>query len=348
MLTEFNTSSPQAVRRWSQRLTRETIGRTYLRRFMGTSNRAIIQLHTDLRQGRGDEVKFDLLVQLAGYGVHGDTRLKGREKKLTYYQDSLGIDQLREAVAYTTMSQQRTLHQLRRDGTENLADLFARVYDETLLAHLAGDAGSNTELNTEMDGFGGNSFAAVDSAHDMDRTSATMSVSFLTAAKAKAKVLNPMLRPARFQGQDWYVFLGHPYSIAQMRLETGPTKWAEVQARAGERGRRNPLFTGAVGVWDGVVIHESEFVPYNTSTNVAYNLFLGAQSGHIGFGNPYTTLGRKPSSTNELFSWFEEGDDYGNETGVAGGSIFGLKAAEYNSERFGMIRIRSQDADPTA
>jgi N4-gp56 family major capsid protein len=348
MQTEILTGSLQSVKHWSSFLSKEVIARTYLRKFMGTSDKSIIQVHQDMKQGRGDNVKYDLRVQLTGYGVHGSARLKGNEQRIEYHQDSLGIDQIREGVNYDSMSQQRTLHDLRRDGLDLLADFFARVFDELLFAHLCGTVGGNTALNTAMGSFGGNTITAADAEHTFDVTGGptAFSLDHIRKLREKALLMSPILQPVQDQGEGLFVLVLRPEQITSLKNESGGNKWREILSNARERGSNNPIFTGSLGMWDNVVLHESAYLPRTFVSGSTWNcngVFLGAQAGHIAFGNPYSKLGRKAMSTKDFFSVFEDVDDYGDKTGVAAASIVGMKKARFNSEDFGVIRVYTQE-----
>ncbi|MBU0476377.1 MAG: DUF4043 family protein [Bacteroidetes bacterium] len=71
-LTEFGTSSSQNVNIWSKLTMREILKKTYFRKFLGKSKKAIIQWLTDLEKSAGDTIKYDLLMQMTGAGVTGD------------------------------------------------------------------------------------------------------------------------------------------------------------------------------------------------------------------------------------------------------------------------------------
>ena len=124
-VTEFGTGSAQAVKRWCDKLFRESLGKTFIKKFMGKGPDAIIRLLTDLENDAGDQIKYDLRVQDRSNGVQGDTRLKGFEAALVFHQDSILINQLRQAHAFRGMTQQRTVHDLRAEGRASLSDWFA-------------------------------------------------------------------------------------------------------------------------------------------------------------------------------------------------------------------------------
>lgn len=349
--TEFGTNDPQAVKRWNAELARETIGKTYFKRFLGTGSDSVIVMKTDLEEGAGDEIKYDLRVQNRNPGVQGDTRLKGYESTLTFYQDSVKIDQLREGHSFRRMSQQRTLHDLRKEGRASLADWFARNYDALMFAYLAGTAGDDTENVSNIlgsGGFAGNALATPDADHLLDYTggsAAAMSLAMIDRLVARAATLNPRIRPAMVDGEPKFVLVLHPNSVYQLKiaLSASAISWSTIQANAGVRGTNNPLYTGALGEYNGVILHQSEYIPRVSATGVTHNLFLGAQAGVFAMGNAYDKMDRGRMGGGSFFKYFEERDDHDNEKAVSGASIFGIKKCRFNSADFGVIRLSTTD-----
>lgn len=341
-VTEFGHSSAQTVNIWSKMLMREAIFKTYFRRFMGKGKDAIIQLLTDLEKVRGDAIKYDLLVQMSQYGVTGDNPIRGFEEALVYYQDEVLIDQRRIAHAYRTMSQQRTVHQLRQDARSNLSDRMAVIFDEMMFAMLAGTAGNNTGLAAALP-HAGNTVTAPDANHLLDHATATFRTNDIEILNEMAVTVAPILRPSSVEGEPLYVLIIHPWCLTDVRTNADSTDWKDMVSQAGARGATNPLFNGATFKWANVIVHVSTRIPISGTTpnRVAHNLFLGAQAGVMAFGNAYSRLRQGVMGSDNLFSWFEDDGDYGNEMGVAAGSIYGIKECTFNSERFGMIVCRN-------
>lgn len=366
--TTILTGDALAVKRWSKLLTKEALGRTWLRKFMGTTPNSIIQIHRDLEKERGDVVKFDLLTLLdkTNYGRPGGAALIANEVALAYYQDSVQIDQLRQGVIYNSMSQQRTLHDLRNDAKEALADWWARVLDQFMFAQLAGTGAGNAGLEAILTGgvadtdFLGCPLTAVDANHLLDATAGAMTLSRITQLRERAKVgpggTDYIIRPIRTEdGEDIYVLVLHPAQITSLKNEANG--WRAFVQNARERGTSNPLFTGAIGMWDGVIVYESNYVPRGADAagryvlaaegaNNNYALFLGAQAGHIAFGNPYSKLNRMRDigETTELFTFTEDVTDYGEKTGVGSASIFGMKRAIFNAKTYAVQLLVTTDA----
>jgi N4-gp56 family major capsid protein len=353
-ITAFATGSNQAVNIWSTLTFREALKATLFRRFLGSGKTAIIQRLVELEKSAGDVIKYDLLMQMGNAGVTGDNRMRDNEEALTYYQDSVKIDQLRNAHAFRRMSQQRTIHDLRLDAKANLADWFADRYDTYMFDYLCG----NTTRS-----FAGNSGEAPDGDHYVvsgdvansgtiatDETSLgsndQMQLADIDYSKESAKTLTPPIRPAIVDGQEYYVVVMHPYSVVDIRLDVANSAyvdWPTIQMYANKRGLNNPIFDGSLGVYNGCILFESTRI-YSPTTSVRRNLFLGAQAGVFALGNAYSKLGQQAAGRDNLMSWAEEQDDFGNEIAIAVGNIFGMKHTRFNSKDYGKIVITSYSA----
>ena len=77
---------------------------------------------------------------------------------------------------------------------------------------------------------------------------------------------------------------------------------------------------------------------------VRRNLFLGAQAGCFALGSAYDGIEKERMGKDNLMSWYEQTDDYGNEKGISCGSIFGIKSTLFNSKDYGKMVITSYAA----
>jgi hypothetical protein len=118
----------------------------------------------------------------------------------------------------------------------------------------------------------------------------------------------PKLAPTKIDGKDTYCMV---ISRLQEKSLKADTRWNESQQMANVRGESNPLFSGAIGIWDGVVIKVSERIQYRvgagaltvteyfndyggatvdniavaaTGTQVDRGLFLGANAIVLAYG----------------------------------------------------------------
>ena len=343
--TAFGTNDSQTVSLWSKMTMREGIRCTRLfRKFLGNDDRSIIQRYVDLEKAAGDTVKVDLLMQMKGSGVSGDNRLKDNEEALVYYQDEVKIDQLRNAHAFRKMSQQRTVHDLRKDASRNLGDWWGSILESYMFRRLCGD----TSLTH------GEASLAPDSGHvsycggQATEAAVVSNTEYITLdeldyAKEKAMMATPPMKPVRIEGDYYYVVVLHPYSVTDLKLNLGGSsvmKWVDIQQYANLRGLKNPIFTGALGVYNKMILFESDEI-YSPITSCYRNLLLGAQAGAFALGNAYDKLDQSKFGKKNFMSWYEESDDYGNEKGIGCGGIFGINKNRFNSTDFAVMTIPS-------
>lgn len=210
--------------------------------------------------------------------------------------------------------------------------------------HLAGNTGQ-----TDLRYTGGNSTTAPTSnniyyanghASEASVASASASnvfkLSFLDVAVEKARTNSPLIRPIKLNGEDKFLCFLHPYQVTDLRQNTATGQWLDIQkaAMAGMQSSKSPIYTGALGEYNGVILHESTRVPFVTA-GVYRAVFSGAQAGAIAFGQ---------NNGPNMFTWVEELFDYGNQLGVSAGTIFGTKKMVFNSQDFGTIVIATYAA----
>lgn len=344
--TEFGTNDALTVKHWSARLAAETLGETFFRRFAGKSSNSIIVVLTDLESSAGDQIKYDLRTQTRDPGVQGDSELDGFEAPLTFFQDTVNVDQLRQAHEFRRMSQQRTTHDLREASKDSLKEWYRWVFDSLMLAYLAGVAGDDVENISSVlgaGGFAGNGLRAPDAAH-LQTTGAALNIQDIDVSIEKAKIINPRIEPATIDGERVFVFIMHPIAVTSLMIDLSTDRastWSDIQAMAQNRGSKNPIFTRALGYYHGVVLHESEFIP-STGT-LRHNLFLGKQAGVFAMGNAFDKGDRASMGGGGYFNWVEQRGDYRNKKGVGVASVFGINKSVWNSADFAVIRVDSTD-----
>lgn len=165
--------------------------------------------------------------------------------------------------------------------------------------------------------------------------SQTFSLAQIDAAVLKARTITPVLRPlsgTQEAGKARYVLFITPEMHYDLRRNTATLEWADIQKFAQSRGDGNPIFDGAAGMYNGVVIHESFYLPRITTGSGANTggraVLCGAQAAVMAFG--------KEDGKNSM-NWVEKMFDYENQLGVKAGFIGGLKKCVYNSTDFGCL-----------
>ena len=187
-----------------------------------------------------------------------------------------------------------------------------------------------------------------DQAVNSDST-ATFNLNMIDKAKEKALIANPRIRPIRVDGGEYYVVYLHPIQVYDMRTTTSDGQWFDIQ-RAALIGAKNPddnpIFTGALGVYNQCIIRQNEDVcpgVHSTTaaeqTSVRRALFLGAQAGCFAQSSRY--------SKNSPYKWVEKLFNYEKELGISVQSLQGMKKTIFNSEDFGVITISTYAAAHT-
>jgi N4-gp56 family major capsid protein len=166
-----------------------------------------------------------------------------------------------------------------------------------------------------------------------------MTLTLIDKAVEAAKIATPLIRPININGGKYYAMFLHPYQVTDLRTSTSTGQWLDIQKAAMTGGKvgENPIFTGALGVYNGVVLHEAIRVTQGVhsttgaaQTSTRRAVLCGAQAGVCGFGQGHSF---------KEYSWNEELFDYGNQLGVEAGCIGGLKKSIYNSVDFGTITV---------
>jgi len=339
-VTQYGVNNALAVKTWAAKLLQEALSATYVSQFMGTTSDSLVQVRNELSKGPGDQITIGLRMQLASDGILGDGILEGNEESLITYSDALLINQLRNAVRSAgKMSQQRVPFDVRSEAMMGLKDWWTGRIDYAFFNQISGNTGQSDLRYT-----GGNATIAPSSGNYVYPTgttseatvasasaSAVMSLQLIDYAVEKAKTLVPLIRPVDVKGDKMFVLFLHPHQVTDLRISTSTGQWLDIQKAVLTGGKigDNPIFTGALGVYNNVVLHESIRVPLAPGfTNVRRAIFCGAQAAIMGFGQ---------DGTQNKMTWNEELFDYGNQLGVAAGLIFGLKKAVFNSADFSTL-----------
>lgn len=301
---------------WAKELWADVQKEIFFEKFTGTGPDAIIQKNTALQKAAGDTVVFGLAMKLGGSGVAGDSILEGNEEAMTFYDMSVTVDQIRNAVRIAgEMNEQKVAFDMRSKAKDVLKIWLAEKIDAGFFAKLAADSDDGHVL------YGGGK-----DAENLITDADKLTCALISGAKRKAQLANPIIRPVKVKGKEYFVMVVHPLASRDLKTDSA---WLNAQYYAAERGLDNPIFSGMLGVYDGVVLHEHPAVPWTTtgasSARVAHNLFLGAQAG-------VWAVAKEPYWREKLF-------DYDNSVGFATGLIHGQAKSAYNSSDYATIQV---------
>ena len=355
--TDYPVNHPLAVKIWSKKVAREALKSTYISKFMGTGSNSLCQIFDETSKGSGDRIRVPLRMQLSGRGVGETESLEGNEEALTTYSDDVVINDLAHAVRVkTTISQQRISFSAREEARMGLSDWFADRTDNWAANQLTGytdetdvlytgnqaalaPTGSATDSTNRRIIYGGLDDAGAEA--DLSASAQKFLLPMLDMAVKIAKTSAPLIRPIRVGSQEYFVAFLHPDQVLSLRTNTNTGAWLDIQKAALQGGEieNNPIFSGALGVYNGCVLHEwtrlpgGPTKPISTLTNVRRGVFCGAQALAMAYGKGYSS---RPKYVEDTF-------DYERNFGVSVQTIAGMKKTQFNSIDYSTIVLSSYE-----
>lgn len=347
-VTSFATGDALAVKLWSKKVSVEALKQTWAYKFMGKDDNSVIQVFDDTQKSAGDRIRIPLRRLLSATGVQGDATLEGQEERITYYSDDVFINQLRHAVREGgRFSRQLIPFDVREHARLALQDWWADRVDTWFFNQITGNTNQSDTRYT-----GNQSTIAADSDHQIYAGGATtdqslsnsatykFTMTLLDVAVEKAKTLAVPIRPIMVGGEAKYVAFLHPYQVTDMRTNVSTGQWYDIQKAAMQGGQisKNPIYTGALGEYNGVIMHSAVRIPQFSAGNALsadggrIAVLAGAQAVGCAFGR---------GSSPERYEWVEDYFDYENQFGVAAGCIGGMKKMVFNGSDFATITMRT-------
>lgn len=356
--TTTSATIPQSLvlKSWAKKTWEAGIKESYFSKFMGRDAKSIIQIKEDLSRSKGTSINIPLLMPLTGAGVIEDNMLEGNEESLVYRDFEVPLTRIRHAVRLAgRFEEQKTQMSLREDARSALSEWLSWYIDSSIFSVLTGtNPAFLTGRIVRIQGDGAllpmlpepATFPFVVEQPSSNRTifggdataenGITSDDVFTVDIIGKAKRLaradeTTAIRPIRVDGRETYVMVIDQWQARDLKKDQ---RWIEAQKHANVRGEKNPIFSGAIGIWDGVVIHECNRVPRTATGSggiaVGHALFLGAQACVFAEG--------------EAPRWVEKSFDYENQYGVSVGRMFGLKKSRFmfdgtNWTDFGVINV---------
>lgn len=355
-LTNFAALTSEQKTIWAMDTWRNARNMSFINKFLGKGPNSMVQHITELKKDeKGARAVITLLADLEGDGVAGDRTLEGNEEAMKSYDQVIRIDQLRHANRHEgRMADQKSVVEFRNNSKDVLAYWLADRMDQLAFLTLAGISytkkpDGSTRVGSDLPNLeyaadvaaptagrrlrwdAANS-ALISSAATTDVT-ASDKPSYKMLVRLKAYLKSKYVRGVKGSGGDetYHVFMT-PDGVATLKNDNDFIQ----NVRYGmQRGKDNPLFTGAVAEVDGLVIHEFRHVPNTSGTGATkfgamanvdgqYMIVCGAQAlGMADIGNPI---------------WVEKGFDYENQQGVSVGKIAGFLKPKFHSIYEGSVQ----------
>jgi N4-gp56 family major capsid protein len=369
-LTNFGTLTGDQLQAWSRDFWRVARNQSFINQFAGAGSNAMVQRVTELTKNqKGTKANITLLADMTGDGITGDNTLEGNEEALRAFDISIGLDQLRFANRIAgRMADQKTVVNFREQSRDALAYAMADRCDQLAFLTLSGVAytqKNNGGLRATSASAGHElvdlEFASDVSAPTSDRhrrwdaTSGLVAgdttavagadkIGYRTIVELKAYAKDNYIRGIRGAGnQETFHMFVTPQQMAALKLDSDFL--ANVR-NAGVRGTSNSLFSGSASLMvDGVMIHEFRHV-FNTSgatTGTSGNAGAagykwGADADVVGGRALFCGAQALALADIGLPEMVEDTFDYGNQSGISVGKIFGMRKPKYNSDISGSVQ----------
>lgn len=371
----FDLTDPETVQKWERELMVQIALRTPLMSkrygFIGDGPDALCQKRKKVWEpesaggGSGTQATVTLKRELRGEPTFGNTPLRDREETFDTATFKWQINQVRHATKVVgRVTAKRVTWDVWKESKDSLGIYWAKMLEAGAMLHLGGvayDVRTQAEWyhNGASLGFTlSNAPHAPDTKHiyrignnsDTDDTntgndpSAIIDLDTISTLKALAKNMPIPIRPASINGRELYVLFAHSYALRHMKANS---QWMEVMRAAmiGGEVENHPWWTGALGIWDDVLIVENNYMPpglSSTNTRVANarrNAFCGAQSLVFGVAKEY--------DGDNLFQNDEENWDFGNNKAISATSFLGMACPYFSvkeqgtTEDYGRIVVTS-------
>lgn len=310
-----------------------------------------------------DTITVGLTAKLSNDAITGDNEAEGNEEAINAYSDSVIIDQARFPVRLTgLLDEQKNAYDMRMDAKEKISIRMQEFIERQFFLKLAGVGhGSLTDVNGTVisgdydwsntgaqvptadtaAGYG-DRYLCADYTNGADSLATTdlLTPELISRARVKASLASPKIQPLKINGKNFYVMFVHPWQAYDLKNNA---TYAQAQREAAVRGEKNPIFTGALGVWDGVIVHEHEYVPFLDISVVGHNFYATASGTDFGADCFRALLvGRQAgvfarSKYSNMKGWVEKTFDYDNQTGFCSRIIGGIQKLTFNSKDYGVI-----------
>jgi N4-gp56 family major capsid protein len=351
--TSFGVNDTLAVKLWSKQLTAAERESLEISALMGEDEDSIIHVKSETKKGAGDKVTFGLRTRLTQDGKTENETAEGNGESLSIYADSIYINELGAIVGVkseNTIDQQRVPFDLRDEAKRGLADWWA---DRKATMFFNQVCGYTVQTNTKYTGLNAvtgptstRRIVAGSGTADQDITSSdTFTLNLIDQAVELAKVGSSMVRPIRIGGAKKYVMYLHPYQVTSLRTNSASGQWLDIQkaALSGGADSKSPIYTGALGEYNGVILRVSQDVTQGVNgstgaaiTTVRRGVLLGAQAAVMAYGKAGNGEGK--------FRWNEELLDHKRRLECSAWSVLGAKKTVFNSVDFGTVVVSSYAA----
>jgi N4-gp56 family major capsid protein len=318
----------------------------------------------------GDQVIFELDQPLSGAGQGDDGTLEGNEESMSFWNMPIVVHERANAVRSNgIMTDKRSAINILTKGFYALNRWAAEQVENDLIYALcglgnqntyAGEGTSSIETVNEIAPssnrilYGGETAAgsytseSTDSALGdggaSDYANYLFGTNCLTRMRQAAQLATPKIQPVNIHGAYYYIVIMHPLQRKALRAQTGSSGFAAIVQAAWNRGISNymfraegsgkeRMFNGCFGVFDDMILFESERMPTRVGgevfdngdtidSNVASGTARVARAALVGQSAVAMCMGKDWERRTENF-------DYNRKPGVGTDAIYGVRKVQF-------------------
>lgn len=301
---------------WAKKVWHEGVKDSYFDKFTAMDGSNVVHQNKDLTNVKGDSVVFGLMMNLTGFGVEGNRqKLSGAEDTLNIYDFTVQTQLVRNAVSRFEADDQKSQYDMLKEIKVVLKQWLSDWLDNKLISKLSYNPSNGEVL-----------YASAAGTQSSITANDKLTTTIISRAKRKAMMHAPKVQPIKVDGMDKYIMLISPWAARDLKDDP---KWLAAQQNANIRGSKNPIFTGALGEYDGVILYEYERVQTGnigaSSANVCQNLLLGKQAACFAVARPAKHI--------------EQTDDYGNIAGNGIAFYGAVEKTKFNGLDYGVINV---------
>ena len=287
---------------WARKVYEEAKAKMFWNRFTGAEGSGMpVVLKSELLTQPGQTINISRVANLTEDGVSGEETLRGNEEKLSLAQVQCSPEWYRHAVADAGKAKKQITQDFRLKAKGSLSYWMAKKQDGSVwtAARQTGVVGFDAAAISIVYGNDASSIDTIDSSDDMGMAE---------IRKAAAVLAGQDIEPVRIAGmpagEGYYLLFIHPFQAWSLKKDSD---WISNHQNASERGKDNPLFTGALGEVDGVIVHSTTQCTRVENANspavyTARAVMVGQEALCRGL--------------NEDISWSEQMDDYDFVEGI--------------------------------
>ncbi len=249
-------SDPETVVAYSKEVTKRSMAKSKFKPFIGTHEGAMIRA-TYKNCELGSIVTTTLQDELVGAGAIGNVTLNASAEELKKIRQLIMVDRYQHSVpSNESILNQRKASSFKSDAKNALSSWGTKKFDKIIFSALTANltnivaSGHYEEEDTSKI-----EVADIFSTKDIEEAKRRA----IDGVDAKGNPAPPLVpikintneEEGYYEELEMFIMLVGTNSAANLKKDPN---WKDAQKAAKDRGKENPIFTGALGLWDGVLV----------------------------------------------------------------------------------------------